>query len=1003
MMKTRYCLIAMAAMGLLAGCSKEIQNSENTAPSGEKFRLTVGLDEQVKTYMGESDGTSRKIYWADGDAIDINGMASEALSGVEENTTSAVFSWDEAPAGDLFNVLYPASIRKDDNSVTLPAFQDYKKGGFANNMFPMACQTTDLSSLSLSSLCSVIKVAITRSSEDGADTDKIIAVRFAGKSAEKVNGTFTIDYEAPALAEETTTVADEMEVRVTEGLATSTTEAVEYYLVVPARTYENGFYVTVQDTEGHTMKLAHNASKTLDKGTLYTMNCIFAPSGEESGIEISSAEELAAFASAFNNGDYDDLEGGLVVSLTGDISFNEGSMADFMATGGIGTADDGTGGTRYFNGVFNGGGHTISNFVGNVPLVAYTGDGGLVENINLDSSCALTITSGAHDTHHGAFVGRHKGTLKDCTSAANLTISNLEDVESAIHYYGGLVGRIYGGSVSGCTNTGDIVCSQSGITITENNVYIGGIAGYLQVDGAGIYDSAFKGNITVSDGSTYGGITAAKKYFYIGGIVGYTGNDITIDNCNASETGGGKSIDLRGTMVPGVGGIAGWVSTNTATISNCNNHMSISFASDGARANITPTRIGGIAGRSQGQVSACSNYAAISTVCNSTSIFLGGILGDGSNVSDCNNYEGGTLTRTNQLDGGQTNRYIFMGGILGAMIAAGDISRCNNYAAVTCNQPGTSSNTTIDMGGILGAGYDGGDPWQVDLSDCSNSGNITATDANAYIFNRISMGGIAGYVPGANSTIKGNCRNSGQVYLDFRTANKNGRASYIGGIAGVMGVASTSAVTGVEGLEISNCHNTGAVYTRNYNNTVTTLPGTAFSGGIVGAVVGTSTGNALIKENTAGPFTQTTYRGLSGGIAGYAEQTALTDNTASQTMTGNNNAEGYGGIVGWSVASSLSGCTFAGTINTVKNIGGLIYLMDGGSMIQGCKVEGATFTKGTNAAATDPAVLVSTAKENATIRDCGVKGTIGGVAITLDSNMITSDEGADISGTYLIE
>ena len=265
------------------------------------------------------------------------------------------------------------------------------------------------------------------------------------------------------------------------------------------------------------------------------------------------------------------------------------------------------------------------------------------------------------------------------------------------------------------------------------------------------------------------------------------------------------------------------------------------------------------------------------------------------------------------------------------------------------------------------------------------------------------MGGIVGYVPGANSTIKGNCRNSGQVYIDFRTANKNGRASYIGGIAGVMGVASTSAVTGVEGLEISDCHNTGAVYTRNYNNTATTLPGTAFSGGIVGAVVGTSTGNALIKENTAGSFTQTTYRGLSGGIAGYAEQTALTDNTASQTMTGNNNAEGYGGIVGWSVASSLSGCTFAGTINTVKNMGGLIYLMDGSSTIQGCKVNGATFTKGTNAAATNPAVLVSTAKGNATISDCGVKGTIDGVAITLDSNMITSDEGADISGTYLIE
>ena len=124
------------------------------------------------------------------------------------------------------------------------------------------------------------------------------------------------------------------------------------------------------------------------------------------------------------------------------------------------------------------------------------------------------------------------------------------------------------------------------------------------------------------------------------------------------------------------------------------------------------------------------------------------------------------------------------------------------------------------------------------------------------------------------------------------------------------------------------------------------------------------------------------------------------------TSTGAESGSYGGGIVGWSVASSTSECVYSGTINTVKFIGGLIGLMDASSSISNCKVDGATLTNSANTTAADktaPAALVSNAAAGATISNCGVKVTLDGVAIDdVSSNMITTDGGATVTGTYLI-
>ena len=988
---------ALAAVVLLAGCNKEFQTPEIVV-SKAVTTLEVGIAPATRTQMGDAVAGERKVYWSDGDKININGTDSDALASVPAETQTTAFTFGSV-LSTPYNVLYPASIYADATHVNLPAIQAYDAKGFADGFFPMAGYSADGSSISVSHLCAVLKISVKRATVD-ADTDNIIAVRVKGRNNEQVSGNIAITYNPAALAAEDGASAAEKEVKVIQNQATSTSTAVDYFVVIPARTYANGIDVIVQDVNGHIMTKSKTSSWTPVAGHQYDMpEFEFVPTGTELGIEISNAEQLVAFATAFNNKEFG---ADLVATLTSDITFDATSSAAFNATNGIGQKNGVNGATadNYFGGVFNGNGHTISGLTATVPLFAFTDSGCTIEDLTLASTCSFTINSPASRETNGPLVGRNKGLIKNCTSNVNVTIANIQDVNSVAQHYGGLVGRNYGGTIDGCTVSGDITCSQSEQTITIGDglcAYIGGIAGTLAEKGS-VNDCSYTGNIAVHDGTTYGGITAAGTYFYVAGIVGYAESGV-ISECTTGIDGTPTSIDVRGTFVPAVGGILGWSKTSANSgISDCDNYATLSVASNGARADTTPLRVGGIAARSAADINDCNNSGAISSVSNSTSIYLGGIVADGANVSNCTNKAGGTITRSNaEATSGQTNRYIYMGGIMGSPNAACDVTGCTNNAAITSNAIGTATQTTADISGIVGAGGSTADPLQIDISSCENNGEVTLTNNGTVVTTRLAVAGILGYAPAANSTIK-SCNNKAQIYCNSQQ-NKAGRVSYSGGVAGLMGAISA----GVGGLEIDNCTNSARVWNRSYNNTVTPASSTPFCGGIVGAIVGTDASKASVHDCSTSGGDVVELRGYCGGIAGYTQYATIEDNTVAQALTGSNvKSQGMGGIVGWAVGTSISGCSVSSSMNNVKNIGGLVAKLDTGSSIENCNVDGVTLTTGTESGFTAAAVLVSDAASGTTITNCGVKGTLDSAAITLESNMITTNGGATVSGTYLI-
>ena len=985
-MKKIFFPIVMMASLLVAGCVKENLVEPDVPQSGVTV-LTANVDAATRTVLQDD----QKVLWTTGDKINVNGVESAALE-LDEAVVSTKFTFDGV-LGTPYKAVFPSSIYKDATTVTLPAYQTYKEGTFSASASPMAA-VSETMSLEFSHLCAVIKLTVNMS--DGSEHDNIAYVDFYGKNNEQVSGDFTIDFDALSLSGASTADADrKIRYKVSKTLGE---EPFVMYLVVPAQDYANGYTIKVLDDEGHFMEKSKASGQTLVAGKIYDMpEFDFVPTGTDLDVEIATPQDLIDFATAYNAGEYAD-EDLLTVALMQDITFDAETSAAYAATGGIGNKTGDA--TNYFNGVFNGAGKTISGYVADIPLFAYTGGAGLIKDLTLDNTCVITVNVSASDTYHAPLVGRHKGEIKNCSSAAKVVVNNLEDSATAGQYYGGLVGRNYGGSIVSSVVSGDITCSQSEVTVTENNVCIGGITGG-QADGGAINDCTFTGNIVVSDETDFGGISAAKLYFYVGGVAGYVENG-SILNCTAGAKGLSTKIDVRGTLVPAIGGVVSWVVTAKSTeVSGCKNYMTIYSASNGARADTTPCRIGGISARSVAPISNSTNYGSISTIGNSTSIYLGGIVGQGSGASDCTNAETGTITRTSQLTNAQGNRYIYIGGVIGSLNSASDVENCTNNAALLNGNTGTSTNTTVDIAGIVGSTYDGSTSYQIDIKDCENTGKVTAqaTQSSAIVTARATVGGILGYGAAPSTTITG-CNNSGYVYCQYNGTKSDGRCAYTGGIAGLLG----NNAAGVDGLEISGCDNTGIVYSRNYNNTLT-LAGGSFGGGIVGAINGTATSKAKLQNCTSSVGNMNSYRGINGGIAGYAGNTTLSNNTASQAFNSNGNVEANGGVVGQLVGSDMSGCTFSGssfdpTANTfAKNFGGLAYMMDATSSITNCKVDGATIKKGSVSAA----VLVSNAAEGVTITNCGVKGTLDDAQITLESTMVATDGGATVTGTYLLD
>lgn len=1011
-------LTVFAALVLLVACGKEpLEGDSSERIQGDALTcLTVSLDagtqtvpvvqmapgtqsdSGLRTHMdSESVGNIRKLYWSAGDRIAVNGLVSQALpEDLPEKTQTIAFAFAE-PLSSPYKMLYPASVYEDETHISLPAIQDYRAGGFAEGMFPMAGYGVDEANLSIHHLCAILKIQVVRASSE-PDTDPIVSVRFKGRGGEQVCGRFELDYQNAAL----TGVSDapkDKELRVVQSLSTET--AAVYYLVVPSGAYASGYDVTVVDANGHYMVKSKTEAVTLEAGHLYAMSeFAFVPTGTEMDVVISDAGEFVDFAAACNRGDYNGKS--LVATLSDDISFDAASSAAFNATGGINS----------FAGLFDGAGHSISGLQATVPLFQTVEGQGVIRDLNLSDDCSFVFThANTAQGRFGAVVGYHGGLLEHVSSAASVSLAPVSGITQQT-VLGGLVGRATTGTVKDCSCSG-LISTPSGFAANKL-LLIGGLVGAFTNAGS-ISGSTFSGAI-----SNEAQITSTSKedpYTDIGGVVGYN-NGGSITSCRSlasheavSGTSGSGIIVHKSTVAyySAVGGIVG--ENLSGTVSGCTNDASVlvtvvrasdsdtdaqaryiktggivgknkvdgtvtACANNGSVTHYSNTRLqsaGGIVGLNLGTVDGhCVNTAAIGfgtagvdSIYGARYPYLGGIIGENlsSSVSDVHNQGTVTLSR---LEMGTTGFGVCLGGVIGwnnGVLDGGASKAISNEGTVLFN---TNSNRVPNdgyrLGGIVGHS-------EGSVKNARNAGYVHFQWSNtARVAQNVRLGGIVGQMAG-NGEISGCVNeggedNGGEVFLDIAAASVAHTDNCFGGILGyatsnvsLSGCSNSGAVHGGNTTKvnstscfaggivaylagasgIANCSNAGTVTNQQFTNTVSSTVA-AYTGGIAGYVKALPIARIPIMDCEVTTANLVETRGFSGGIVGYAE-TADISGCRSWANANGSTAWYIGGIAGWVSDCTVNNCHMYGTTIVSRQMvqgGGIVAKLDSGSSLSGC-------------------------------------------------------------------
>lgn len=328
-----------------------------------------------------------------------------------------------------------------------------------------------------------------------------------------------------------------------------------------------------------------------------------------------------------------------------------------------------------FSGVFDGGGHTISNLYYNLAdsksngtnraIGLFAKNNGVIRNLTLDKVSLYAQASGqskksilggiaAESTAYGRFENCH-------VTSGTITAQTYYNPN-----WGGLVGyyasEATAGGICGVGEGTFVDCSNAATISTCGRA--GGIAGagdtFLRCTNSGV--------ITVDArkySDSYYGLTA-------GGIVGYaTGELQKCTNSGSVSASNRLDTDIHDDLLPYAGGIFGW---SLGTVTGCHNTGSVLVTTTWSKqTSYSPSPYGGgIGGRAADQVSRCMNKGSVNVKCGYgssysvrdgyTKAYAGGIVGWGTTVSDCVNR--GTVDCSNSYHFNITN-YYYQGGIAG--------------------------------------------------------------------------------------------------------------------------------------------------------------------------------------------------------------------------------------------------------------------------------------------------------------------------------------------------
>ncbi len=722
---------------------------------GQTTTISIALDDEARTYIGEADGNSYPMYWSEGDKITVNGHTSLALTAEDINGNNATFTIPAILEGD-YCVTYPAAPA---GQVKFVAEQTHKDNSTFGDGVTTMYGYGESGNLTLKPLTGILKIGVAL--PNGSEATTLTKAQISTADRNHIAGDFAIDFESGEVTA-TATSTDVISYSFGEGVALSSDieSAVYMHIAVPAGVYDE-LYVTLYTNKG-VMKATVRATednpdtekveKPLHAGMIRTFSVIpFEPNTDV--YIIDSEDKLFEFAAAVKAGV---AEGGTLftqdVLLVEDIELTKTwETLDWDTTI---TTTEGEGESAVTTSTiapvsFNGNGYAIKGLT--APLFGTTTasiKGLHLRDVNIEMSdivyagalacylpnteavveyCSATGTLAVNNVETG-YVGGIIGRATSTKTFAHLHNEvNISVGGASNGFFGGCVGRNKDCIISDSSNLGTIEINNDNST---GGIYVGGIASYAK----GVFNSTNGAKDTILGAITLDGKRAnsyacgiVAKLFasgvknchnyapltqkgestwsFLNGIVGENDEDTTIIYC--TNSGALTALNTKASSM-NVAGIFAHTNNGNVTMENCHNYGSLTASVE----SLSSQAVGGL----------------VALVNDGKTLTMGG-----SEAKKCTN--SGTIT----VNGGQTT--IYVGGVLGRLYGASstaNISYVENSGTGTINIATTAA-TTLNVGGILGLQETVGSVSSI--SEVINSGAITVDNSN---YDNSYLGGIVG-------------------------------------------------------------------------------------------------------------------------------------------------------------------------------------------------------------------------------------------------------------------
>ena len=836
--------IFMAVAVAMFAFSCVTDTTEDLGIAHEGKAVVVASLEQARTQLGEKADGHYPLYWSEGDAIAVNGIASTTLQGVSANTKNATFSFNSELNYPLCAV-YPAPAEgvvaetEGAQVVTFAAVQPYTVGTFAPGVAPMygyaeaegqAVQFNHLSGV----LCLNIK----------GNGEVLTSATISAQSG-VIAGNFDVDCTTGALtahADASNTVS----VTFGEGL-TLGEEATPIYVAVPAG--DHGYVsITLHTADSQKMTIQFNSSnKPIAVGVVREFKEVEfeANNLDSEWLEIYTVDDMLTFAKNAANFRWV----GAKLMATIDMSEVEWTPIDGFSKIFDGNRDAGYEITGLKAPLFGTTAATIKN---------------LQLHVNIETNSSAYYNSTAEVLTLGGLARMIAGPVSDCIVSGSVYWNKKAANGYSYVFVGGVAGQaLEGASFTNVKNAANVTTTKA-----NNTTFLGGIAAMVGTNGG-----TYSVNITNCENS--GAITVEAKNYststnrnsYVGGIVGSTYVSVTISHCKNT---GAVSHNNAYTKNAYIGGIFGTqFSAKTTSINYCENTGAV-YLSAPCRENAF---IGGIfGGLKTPQTANMSNLrnsgnVTIEGTSINRDIYAGGICGelvnntDDTTITVSNWYNSGVVNMNAggnyiySYDGKTKGGYtLYLGGVFGnaTRISLDNVDNAGDiiYGKDATFSSDSNGNPNLFIGGIGGQRVTGF------VYDCDNSGTLYLRASNPRYHHHI--GNLFGQLNAYGAEVK-NCTNSGNIEAESTFAPLRCR------LAGLFGVLYYSYV--------NDCTNSGNI---NYNG-ATTATNQMYIGGCIGYGYSSKTGNfkvsglknkgkITINSGTASETAQICIAGIAGSL-----------------------------------------------------------------------------------------------------------------------------------------